>query len=164
MDDESWELVWPPCIDGDQLLVSAVVSIVGDQRLFGSHNEALERLNRPSTGIDGECSLVDELRRKSGKVSEPFIEEALKVFDARGTADLAITLSHILLSTHVPSSDGTDETEHEIRSIELYMGCVWEIAAMFACELVSILRADAIPPPSSCLTPVDRARYILSHS
>ncbi len=165
--DESWETIWPPVAEQDTALLSAVVQLTADPHLFALHVKAWKNVHTVDTPPDT-LSLLKELRQKSGTVTQPFIDEALSQLDSCiGTTNMSKILDPILIHPSIPTEDGTDETEHEIRAMELFRGCVWELVAMFACELVALSESPTeehpARPPSSCLDPMIRSQFLRKH-
>ena len=179
-DDESWECVWPPEVTSNKALVSRVIEVITETPHL--HRAAWHVVSQVTgRGIDPNFTLLGELRDKSGLMSQPFIDEAVsRLFedpDLIGSPQLGVEIASILGSDNPepddrsPSSsidydeeDIRDDALKDRRALELFKGCVWELAAMFCVHLISIRRTpDPLSrPTSSCYEPTDRAHFILA--
>lgn len=169
-DDESWECIWPPEITADTSFVKCVISVLMRPELFKSHNKAWVLVSqRTGVGLNSRLTLLQELKDKGGRISEPFIDEAVDgIFSdpsVRGTAALASKVGDILLSSpscgfeHNGDDEMFEDSLRDSRADDLYRGCVWEISAMMATCLIGLEEGSA-RIPASCLEPTDRARFI----
>lgn len=169
-EDESWECIWPPEITADTSFVKRVINVLMRPELFKVHSKAWVLVSQQKgVGLNSRLTLLQELKDKSGRISEPFIDEAVdRIFSdpsIRGTSALASTVGDILLSS--PScgverngdDDMLEDTLRASRADDLYRGCVWEISAMMAACLIGLEQGSA-RIPASCLEPTDRARFI----
>lgn len=155
------ELMWPPVAEADVDLILAIAYLAADPSLFRLHHTAWSKLTVPGS-CEGGLSLVEELRQKSGRICDPFIDQAIELIaEDIASPGLSEGISNVLIDAPMPVDDGTDEQQRVIRLCELFQGCAWELVAMFACELVSLSKNIPDAPPSSCVDPVSRKRFLV---
>ena len=164
MEQEDWECVWPPKCPHDPDLIGQMISLV---RAHADLHAVVWKsfLQSESGGVDGNSSLLAELRAQSGAISEHFIDEAiLRVSPELGTEGLGNFFESVLLNTaEMGTCEAADESDdsHEQAAMKLYKGCVYEILASFTCLTVHAIRPLGTRPPASCREPTDRVGCLI---
>jgi hypothetical protein len=160
------EYVWPPQRSSDMSLLNLVIEVIGDYQWLDRHRLAWEVLFEPGLAIEPHYSLVEELYMRSGSFSKPFLDLVVgEVFRPQlGLPTLQETLRGILIELPLdglePDGQSIDDSIRADQALELYRGCVWEIAAMFACVLLHVALERTGRPQASCGEPADRAHFI----
>ena len=152
-EEECWELVWPPSLVDDKELIGNLLELIQDQCKFDQHEAAWKYVCNPTSGLNGDMSLLDELREKSGKVCEPFMNEIISnVFGQIGTQQFGRLVEEIF-NYSIPNNDHdeNDEQTLEIESMKLYQGVTWELVAIFSTILLCGPTTEA-----SCYCPTER--------
>lgn len=166
VNEDYGEYVWPPQRSSDMRLVKLVIEVIGEERLLDTHRPAWELLFEPGLAIEPNHSLVEELYMRSGSFSKPFLDIVVgEVFRPQlGFPILHETLRGILIELPLdclePDGQSIDDSIRADQALELYRGCVWEIAAMFACVLLHVALKRSGRPHASCGEPADRAHFI----
>ena len=150
-EDENWESVWPPECTGDGVLVKACIEAIRDNP--GLHAQAWNTIsNCRGLGIHEDKTLLEELYTKSGAMVKPFFDEAI----ARLFQTFPFKTDEV--ETILLPIDDDDV------AVELYRGCVWEVTAIVAACILSLVRPRGTAGeriPLSPYEPIERAHFIL---